>query len=265
MKKIRHRLEPNIIEPKFIVFRNNEWLGDTECQLHRHSFGQLIYVVKGVIEMQVATQHYIAPPEFCIWIPCGVEHATYNKKSVKFNILDICQTVSHVLCKKPCIIRQTPIFHTILLDFYARNITQPTSAEDIRLANVLIDQLKRSPIQKTYLPASKDKFLAPILAQLQQNPADNTALAIWAKRVYTSERTLSRRCQQELGMSFSEWRQRLRFLHAIMKLEQGQTVQQVAFDVGYSSASAFITMFQQISGTTPERFRQKSDAEQTSC
>lgn len=132
----------------------------------------------------------------------------------------------------------------------------------MRLTNVLIDQLKRSPIQKTYLPASKDKFLAPIiLAQLQQNPADNTALAIWPKRVYTSKRTLSRRCQRELGMSFSEWRQRLRFLHAIMKLEQGNSVHQVAFNVGYSSSSAFITMFQQISGTTAERFRQKSDGD----
>lgn len=261
MEKIKYILEPNIIEPESIVFRNNELLGDTECKLHRHNFGQLIYVVKGIIEMQVAAQHYIAPPEFCIWIPSGVEHATYNKKSVKFNILDISQTISHVLYKKSCIIRQTAIFHTILLDFYARQINQPNTVEDMRLANVLIDQLKRSPIQKTYLPVSKDKFLAPILAQLQQNPADNTALAIWAKRVYTSERTLSRRCQQELGMSFSEWRQRLRFLHAIMKLEQGNSVHQVAFDVGYSSSSAFITMFQQISGTTPERFRQKSDGD----
>lgn len=55
-------------------------------------------------------------------------------------------------------------------------------------------------------------------------------------------------------VSFSEWRQRLRFLHAIMKLEQGKSVHEVAFDVGYSSVSAFITMFQQISGTIPERF-----------
>ena len=86
----------------------------------------------------------------------------------------------------------------------------------MRLTNVLIDQLKHSPIQKNYLPASKDKFLALILAQLQQTPADNTTLAIWAKLVYSSERTLSRRCQQELRMSFSEWCQRLRFLHAIM-------------------------------------------------
>ncbi len=27
------------------------------------------------------------------------------------------------------------------------------------------------------------------------------------------------------------------------------------FDVGYSSSSAFIAMFQQLAGTTPERFR----------
>jgi AraC-like DNA-binding protein len=97
--------------------------------------------------------------------------------------------------------------------------------------------------------------LAPVLEALEHCPADNTSLAAWAARVYTTERTLSRRCQQDLGMSFSEWRQRLRFLHAVSLLEQGKTVQDVALDVGYSSASAFIVMFQQIAGTTPERFR----------
>ncbi|TDB51596.1 AraC family transcriptional regulator [Photorhabdus luminescens subsp. sonorensis] len=34
-----------------------------------------------------------------------------------------------------------------------------------------------------------------------------------------------------------------------------KTVNEVAFDVGYSSSSAFIAMFQQLAGTTPERFR----------
>ncbi|MDN6448552.1 MAG: helix-turn-helix domain-containing protein, partial [Enterobacterales bacterium] len=85
-----------------------------------------------------------------------------------------------------------------------------------------------------------------------------TPLSVWAQRVYTTERTLSRRCQNELGMSFSEWRQRLRFLHALPLLEQGKTVQEVALEVGYSSSSAFIVMFQQISGTTPERYRKVS-------
>ncbi|MDN6089372.1 MAG: helix-turn-helix domain-containing protein, partial [Enterobacterales bacterium] len=93
---------------------------------------------------------------------------------------------------------------------------------------------------------------------LESCPSDNTPLSVWAQRVYTTERTLSRRCQNELGMSFSEWRQRLRFLHALPLLEQGKTVQEVALEVGYSSSSAFIVMFQQISGTTPERYRKVS-------
>ncbi|MEZ2694691.1 helix-turn-helix domain-containing protein, partial [Hafnia alvei] len=45
---------------------------------------------------------------------------------------------------------------------------------------------------------------------------------------------------------------------ALPLLAQGKTVQEVALEVGYSSSSAFIVMFQQISGTTPERYRKVS-------
>lgn len=56
-------------------------------------------------------------------------------------------------------------------------------------------------------------------------------------------------------MTFGEWRQRLRFLRAIVLLEQGESVQSIAHGLGYSSASALIVMFQQQAGTTPERYR----------
>ena len=61
-------------------------------------------------------------------------------------------------------------------------------------------------------------------------------------------------------MSFGEWRQRLRFLTALEALEAGQGVQQIAFDLGYSSASAFIAMFRREAGTTPEQYRLASRA-----
>ncbi|NHB93253.1 AraC family transcriptional regulator [Photorhabdus cinerea] len=38
-------------------------------------------------------------------------------------------------------------------------------------------------------------------------------------------------------------------------LELVKTVNEVAFDVGYSSPSAFIAMCQQLAGITPDRFR----------
>ncbi|PHM38353.1 AraC family transcriptional regulator [Xenorhabdus innexi] len=241
--------------PNTLLFRDETLSADTEFMLHSHPFGQLIYVVCGVMEMTVGGQRFLAPPEFCIWIPKNSVHSSYNRKTMRFWIIDISPQLSKSLPQQPCIIRLSAIFNAIMQDFFSRKVIRPHAEKDRRLVQVLIDQLELSPSQNTYLPSSKDKLLAPILQELEHNPADNTSLATWAKKRYTSERTLSRRCQQELGMSFSEWRQRLRFLHAISLLGQGKSVYEIAFDVGYSSSSAFIAMFQQISGTTPERFR----------
>ncbi|MGG4664260.1 helix-turn-helix transcriptional regulator [Providencia vermicola] len=257
---IWHISECNIIEPELIAFRHEQTAALTEYKSHSHPFGQMLYVVCGIMEMEVAGKHYLAPPEFCIWIPANIPHASFNKESVKFRIVDFSHEYNDVLAQRPCVVRLSTIFQSIMTDMYQRGVVQPETEQDLRLAHVLIDQFSLSPCQDTYLPATKDKFLAPILQELQNDPADNTTLAQWAKRSYTSERTLSRRCQQELGMSFSEWRQRLRYLHAVAGLERGKSVHEVALDVGYSSASAFIAMFQQISGVTPDRFRVKEFA-----
>ncbi len=241
--------------PQNLSFRCEIYNANTEFLPHTHSYGQLICVKSGVLAMSIGGQRFLAPPEFSVWIPAGVEHSSYNRKSMHFRAIDIAVEHCKELPTSACLINVSPIFNAIVEDCFARALLIPESKQDLRLSQVLIDQLKVSPVQCTYLPTSQDKLLSPILTALERCPSDNTSLAAWAKRVYTTERTLSRRCQQELGMAFSEWRQRLRFLHAISLLEQGRTVQSVALDVGYSSASAFITMFQQISGTTPERFR----------
>ncbi|ARZ00360.1 putative AraC family regulatory protein [Yersinia ruckeri] len=250
-------LFPNTLAepPKTLLLRCEALSANTEFLPHSHQYGQLICVKSGVVAMSVGGQRFLAPPEFSLWIPSGMEHSSYNRRPTKYRAIDIALDLCTELPAAPCLINFSPIFNVILEDCFKRGMLTPQTPQDHRLVQVLIDQLKISPMQCTYLPTSQDKLLSPILAALERCPADNTALSQWAKRVYSTERTLSRRCQKELGMPFSEWRQRLRFLHAISLLEQGRTIASVALDVGYSSASAFIVMFQQISGTTPERYR----------
>ncbi|WP_145494672.1 AraC family transcriptional regulator [Yersinia bercovieri] len=243
------------IEPQSLSFRCERYHANTEFLPHTHTYGQLICVKSGVLAMSIGGQRFLAPPEFSVWVPAGVEHSSFNRKSLHFRAIDIALDLCDGLPDSACLMNISPIVSAIMEDCFSRGLLMPESEQDRRLAHVFIDQLRVSPVQRTYLPTSQDKLLSPILAALERCPADNTSLALWARRVYTTERTLSRRCQQELGMAFSEWRQRLRFLHAISLLEQGKTVQNVALDVGYSSASAFIAMFQQVAGTTPERFR----------
>ncbi|AKH65587.1 hypothetical protein VY86_21740 [Photorhabdus thracensis] len=52
-------------------------------------------------------------------------------------------------------------------------------------------------------------------------------------------------------MPLNEWRQRLKIVRAMQLLEQGEKVESVAFEMGYSSASAFIAMFHRLTGRTP--------------
>jgi len=61
-------------------------------------------------------------------------------------------------------------------------------------------------------------------------------------------------------MTVAEWRRRLRLLHAVRLLAEGEPVTTVALDVGYSSVSAFIAVFKRAFGATPKHFRlQTSD------
>ncbi|MFI8416813.1 AraC family transcriptional regulator [Serratia sp. NPDC078593] len=255
MAETRNYPTSGVDAPRTLFFRCEETNADTEYAPHSHAWGQVICVKNGVIALNITGQRFLAPPEFAVWLPPGVEHSSYNRKPVLFRTVNIAQRLCGTLPSQACLLHVSPVFSAIVDDCLLRKMLVPQTKADLRLCRVLIDQLHQSPVQQTYLPTSQDKFLGPVLQALERCPSDNASLAAWARRVYTTERTLSRRCQQELGMSFSEWRQRLRFLHAISLLEKGHTVQEVALEVGYSSASAFIVMFQQIAGTTPERFR----------
>ena len=66
-------------------------------------------------------------------------------------------------------------------------------------------------------------------------------------------------------MSFNDWRQRLRVVSALGMLDAGLPVQDVARRLGYSTPSAFIAMFQRLTGESPDSARRRSDAPRASA
>ena len=86
------------------------------------------------------------------------------------------------------------------------------------------------------------------------SPADASTADTWARRVGIGERTLNRLLVKETGLSFGRWRQRLHVTLAIQRMARGASVQQVATELGYASASSFVTMFRKPLGTSPARY-----------
>lgn len=207
--------------------------------------------------MEAEAMRFLAPPHLAIWVPPGIRHKSYNRRPLEYCSLNIATELTQGFPAKTSLIKVTPIVSAIIDDFRQRNISIAKTSQDQRLVQVLLDQLATQNAQLHFLPSSHHKYLAPILNAIEENPTDDTSLYQWAKRIHTTERTLARYCQSELGMSFTEWRLRVRYLHSMELLRQGQSVKEVALTLGYNQASPFISMFKKYSGQTPEQYKNR--------
>lgn len=223
--------------------------------IEQHPWGQFVYPRAGVIELTVKSNRYAAPPDFGVWLPPGTEHVARADGETSYFVLDIDADLCTRLPQRASILSVGAIAKAIFLDLQKRQVRKPQSPEDVRLMEVLIDQLSVSAPIDSFLPMSSDAALRKVLEALCKNPGDSRTLVEWARYVHSTERTLARRCTRDLGMTFLEWRQRLRLSRAFAMLADGLAVQVVAQKLGYGTTSAFIAMFQKTIGTTPNAFR----------
>lgn len=240
------------------VFMNFEaFLSNTETRTHSHPWGQVQIISGGSLEMEAENTRFLAPPHLAIWVPAGVMHRSYNRKPLDYCSLNIEPSLTAHLPAQASLIKVTAIMSAIIDDFRVRKISIAQNDSDQRLVNVLLDQLAHQQTQQHFVPLSQHKYLAPILSAIELNPLDDSNLALWAQRVHTTERTLARYCQSELGMSFTEWRLRMRYLYSMELLREGRSVKEVALTLGYKQASPFINMFKKYATLTPEQYKHR--------
>jgi AraC-like DNA-binding protein len=209
------------------------------------------YAVTGVIEASVEGQRFLCPPHYATWIPANALHSCHTMQNVKFVSIHIQPELCAAMPGSACTLALSPLIKAILADFAARDIAVPEADEDVRLAMVLVDQLKKAPQRPSYLPVSDDVMVRAVTDGLRENPRSRRSLAQWAEILDTTERTLSRRFQGCLDLSFNEWRQRMKLVAALSMIEEGKNVQEISGDLGYNSPSAFIAMFRRQTGASP--------------
>lgn len=241
--------------PAPIVFRVATMPADAAYPQHRHAWGEFVYSFSGVMEIKLAGQHFLAPPHYGVWLPPHVEHMGLNRQEACHCSVYLAEALCEPLPRTPSALTVSPLVRALLDHLRLQSCTLPASVAHERLLRVLVDQLVAAPRAGSYLPTSQDPLLAPVLQALEDDPADNRPLAELARAAHTTERTLVRRCQRDLGMPFAEWRQRLRVVKALPRLESGEKVESIALGLGYGSSSAFISMFRRLMAVTPDEFR----------
>ncbi len=244
--------------PAPVFFRTEHMPSNATYPPLSHAWGEFVYSFSGITEVKASGHHCIAPPNLGIWIPRGVRHTGFNaQETVHCSVY-----ISSRLCKPMpahlCAVIVSPLLRAMLEQLRSDEAHPVSEAARTRLLRVLVDELARCTTTGSYVPHSDDPELDAVLSALRADPSDDRSLSALAHAFNMSERTLIRRCQQTLGMSLTEWRQRLRLVSALPRLQMGHSVESVALDVGYSTSSAFIVMFRRLMGTSPRRFIDQS-------
>ncbi|MCL2714206.1 MAG: helix-turn-helix domain-containing protein [Alphaproteobacteria bacterium] len=77
-----------------------------------------------------------------------------------------------------------------------------------------------------------------------------------------SRRSFTRHFEQEVGLSFAQWKRAAIVHYAIARLAEGRSVGDIADEVGYENASAFIAMFKACCGSSPRAFQKSQELRQ---
>lgn len=134
------------------------------------------------------------------------------------------------------------------------NPRQALSAAQKHLIAVLRDEIRRPEQQPLRLPLPTDQRLAKVAHSLLDDVADERTLDEWAHDACMARRTFMRAFSGQVGMTFGRWRQQARLFAALELLAQGKSVTEAAVAVGYDSVSAFIEMFRNMLGSTPQAY-----------
>ncbi|MFE7380090.1 AraC family transcriptional regulator [Streptomyces zhihengii] len=224
---------------------------DTEWNEHSHPWHELLWNERGASTVVVGNRVWCITPTLGLWMPAGRLHTASAVAGTVYRAHFFRHGTRSALPDEPVPVDIDPLLRLLLerldeadLPQASRGVTEAMVLDVLRpSARALLVQLPTSPL------------LRPVVDAVRRTPAHQGTLASWAAELGCSARTLTRAFRAETGTGFARWVAAVRAQHAVQLLARGADAEEVAEEVGYSSASAFGAAFRRTTGITPGRFR----------
>jgi AraC-like DNA-binding protein/quercetin dioxygenase-like cupin family protein len=238
---------------------------------HQHPHAQLIHAVRGVMLVATDAGQWLVPPTRGIWMPAETDHWIRMIGEVHMRTAYIRPdalapqfwngaSTARELPAAPGVLGISPLLRELIVAAIPLPLPYTADSRAGRLVRLLLDELLELPTLPLSLPKPRDPRLQRICEALSRSPDDASTLGDWAERLHLDPKTIQRLFARDTGMSFGQWRQQARLLTALERLAQGQKVLNVALELGYSSPSAFATMFRKQFGVPPGSFFNQADS-----
>lgn len=221
---------------------------------HFHEWDQLVYASQGVMTVKTEKGSWVVPPQRAVWIPARTAHEIRMSGGVCMRTLYLKPRLGRGLERHCEVMNVSPLMRELILCACERSVLTKKRRIHVHLVSMILDQLKTAECVPLQLPEPSDPRSLRVAKALLDDPSDQRPLEELCERAGANKRTIERLFQTETQMPFGKWRQQLRLLHALRLIAEGGKITQVALDAGYSTPSAFISMFRKMLGTTPGRY-----------
>ena len=218
---------------------------------HTHTKHQLAWAPYGVITVETELATFVLPPTRAVWIPARVRHEVRAAGGVEMRALYIRPRSCRIKWRQATAVAISPLTAELIgyLSDGALSGQRQMNAEAL-----LIDLLEPVSVSTIDVRLPTTSPARTVANALMAQPGDRSTLAQWGRRVGASERTLARSFLAGCGVSFGRWRTLARLQSALPRLGAGAAVTLVAHEVGYDTASAFVSAFRRETGVTPAAY-----------
>jgi AraC-like DNA-binding protein len=231
--------------------------GGSRIGAHAHDWPQLVYAARGVMTVEVADGCWVVPAHRAVWVPSRTRHSIEMTGSVEMRTLYFSPELATSLPARCETLEISPLLRELILETVRLQMLHRDVPRQARLIGVIVDQLAAIQAVELRLPMPEHTRLRELAEKLRKSPLRTASLGAIAAEAHMSARTVERVFVAQTGLTFVQWRQRMRFLHALQLLAAGQSVTDVALAVGYRSLSAFIVAFRRALGVTPRLYHQR--------
>lgn len=207
---------------------------------HAHVRVQLLYATSGLMVAATEAGTWAVPAGHALLIPPHLVHEVtmHGPVTMRTAYLD-----AAALAVPACqVIAVSPLLDAALIALAEEPVLYDVAGRGGHLAALVLDEIGRAPAAPFVLPLPQDARLRRLCAALIADPALPHDIDAWAERIAMSRRTLTRRFRQETGLSFGDWRRRVRLLEAMVQEAEGGAGARIATRVGYGSARTLRAM-----------------------
>lgn len=247
---------------------------DIEEQEHWHGEIELLYVIQGMIKVNVEESKYEVPQNEMILINSGKKHTVVSEKDsmlcqIYLPYHEICDYLKedyvllecNSLLEKGYKYDQLKQYVKDLLMTYIEGdeqIITRISVEykilDYLLKYFYVDFGKKTG-ERRYV---ENQRISIILNYIYANYAETISLTEIAEKVYMSPSSLSRFFKKEMGESFVQFVRRVRLNKAAEQLiYTSLSISKIAVNNGFSNPSAMNKDFKEMYGITPKEYRKQ--------